>query len=271
MKFKLFIFLFSFLSVNTIFSQKKKSPIHWINNVYQVNVDTLGYKTASYEDVSIGNKTKHLNYTFKNIGKEITFLDSILWGNRNLNQFITKPNETTTISLQLLGPYYKEFNLSNSFFRKRDTTILISLPFYYKGKTYDEEVNFNLTFGKGELIEYDSLYFDVTQKMNNIFDHNTSFCYDCTSFVRYITIKNISQDTILCSKSLKAKSNSFGILNSANPSTYEQVLPNETYKIPLYIDMGDRSKFELHGIIEIITKGITEVYSCVLISDFIKK
>lgn len=263
--------LLSFLSVNTFFAQKKKSPIHWTNNIYHLNVDTLGYKTASYQDISIGNKTKHLNYTFKNIGEEITFLDTILWGNRNFNQFITKPNETTTISLKLLDSYYKEFNLSNSFYSKRDTTILISLPFYYKGKTYNEIVTFNLTFSKGKLIEYDSLYFDVTQKMSKLFHTNTPFCYDCTGFGRYITIKNITQDTILCSKSLKARSNTFGILNNSNPSQYVQVLPGEIYKIPLYIDMENTSKFELHGIIEIIAEGITEVYSCVLISDFVKK
>lgn len=271
MKIKLFILLFGLLFGNALFAQKKKSPIHWINNIYYLNIDTSNYKTASYPDITIGNKTKFLNYTFKNIGKEITFLDTILWGNGNLNQFITKPNETTTISLKLLGSYYKEFDLSNYFYYKKDTTVLISLPFYYKKKTYNEEVTFNLTFGKGKLIEYDSLHFDVTHKMSDLFQSNTPFCYECTRFVRYITIKNISQDTILCSASLKARSNIYGIKNSSNPSQYVQVLPGEIYQIPLDIDMKNNSKFELHGIIEIISKEITEVYSCTLISDFIKK
>jgi hypothetical protein len=276
MKTKFLITIFYILSANThnLLAQNK-SPILWINKVYFINIDTLTNKKPNYFDIASGRqKTKYINYTFKNTGNHVTFLDTILWGNRDFKQFITKPKEITTVSLQLLEyPYSNShiLDLNNIFQKKCDSIINILLPFYYKGKIYRENISCQVTFGKGKLIEYDSLHFDATQKITDIVLNNKLPCFDCNKFTHYFKIENISENKITCTKALIFKSDSFGGLNSFNPPQYVEILPGETYRIPAHIDMREKYNFSSQGIIEVFTDGISEIYKCEVTSKFERK
>jgi hypothetical protein len=184
MKQKFQIFILVMICNQSSILCAQTSPIKWINNFCNINIDTT-FKSfwGHYENY---NSSNVLRYTFENIGEHVTFIDSPNF----YRQYITKPNNTSTISLSSNIDYINVL-------KKRDTAISVYLPFYYEGMLYREKLTYNLTFGKSKLIEYDNLHIDATSFIADTIKSNSS-----VRFTHYFAIKNISKKNILCTKEL---------------------------------------------------------------------
>ena len=154
------IFTLFLLNVYGVFAQK--SPVKFLNNTCNINIDTTSYaKKIAYN--------RDLKYKFVNIGKHVTFIDKkdSKYSREILPYCITKPKDTNTLILKLE-------NFSNSFVEQgfkiqKDTSFVLNVPFYYEGKIYDEKLTLNYTFGKSKLIEYDNPLIRVDDTIKNFY------------------------------------------------------------------------------------------------------
>jgi hypothetical protein len=260
MKFKIQILILLLFCTQTSILFAQTSPIIWIYNSYNINIDTISNKKIDYlNDIIYSNsKVGTLNYTFKNTGEHVTFVDTIFGG---CSQFVTKPHETSTVSLQLS---YSLFNFHNAFWKSRDTTAVLLLPFYYEGKIYREKVTIILSFGKSKLIEYDNFHIDATEKVAQFVNEDTTK-HPSVRFTHYFTIKNISNKPIFCTRELIAWNDAPSLRNQSN---YETILPGKTYRIPAQMNMDRKYRFNCQGKIEVFAEGISEIYKCEIISKF---
>lgn len=262
LKFPISILCWLCTQASSLFAQT--SPIVWTNNSYNINIDTISNKKIGYNDIcnNYNSAANYITYTFKNTGEHVTFVDTIF---SSLQQFVTKPNNTSTVSLYLNSTL---FNFHTAFLKKRDSTAVLLLPFYYEGKTYREKVTCNLTFGKSKLIEYDNFYVDATDKVGQLVSADTINKRPCIRFTHFFTIKNISKNKIMCTKELTAWHDSYNLRNSNATQQYVEILPGKTYKIPVQMNMCERHRFNSQGIIEVFAEGISEIYKCEIISKF---
>lgn len=263
MKFTIPIFTLLLFFTNTSSMFAQTSPILWINSAYNIHIDTISNKRIEQFPDIMNTKAGRLQYTFKNIGKYATFVDTVF---RGYNQFVTKPQETSTVSLYLS---YALFNFHHAFWRRKDTTAVLTLPFYYEGKIYQEKVSCTVSFGKSKLIEYDNFYIDATEKVTQLVNATTNK-YSKITFTHYFTIKNISNEAIFCTKKLVTDSNYFST-SLKNENDYAKVLPGETYQIPVQLSMFGRYKFCRKGKVEVLGAGIGEIYKCEIVSKFEEK
>lgn len=262
MKLQILILTLVLLCIQAFILSAQTSPISWINKSYNIHIDTISNKKIQYANYNsdYGSKVNTLEYTFKNIGKHITFVDTVFQYD---NQFVTKPQETSTVSLVLSST---PLNLQNAFEKRQDTTATIILPFYYAGKIYPEKVTCELSFGKSKLIEYDSFYIDATEKVAQSVktDSNNR---PSIRFTHYFTIKNISKQHIFCTKHLTAWYDASSLRNRGE---YKILLPGETYQIPAQTNMHKKYRFYCPGRIEVFAEGISEIHQCKIISKFEK-
>ena len=253
---KLILLLFC-TKTSILFAQT--SPIIWINNAYNINIDTISNKKIDYYDIIHNNsQASTLNYTFINTGVHVTFVDTIFGDYR---QFVSKPHDTSTVSLHLS---YSLFNFHNAFWKNRDTTAVLLLPFYYEGKIYREKVTCILSFGKSKLIEYDNFHIDATEKVAQFVNADTNK-HPSVIFTHYFTIKNISNKPIFCTKELIAWND---VPTLRNQNNYEKILPGKTYRIPAQMNMDRKYRYNCHGKIEVFAEGISEIHKCEIISKF---
>lgn len=258
MKVKISILLV--ICLQSAMSLAQSSPVLWTNNSYTINIDTSANKKMGFEHYNYDYaRTLFINYSFKNSGSHLTFIDSILSYNPH-NKFITKPNENQTVSIE----YSKVDGLN--FWKKRDTSIFLLIPFYYEGKIYREKVTCNLTFAKSKLITHDQFLIDTTEWISKIVNADTSTSYPSIKFTHYFTIKNISNAPIYCTKQLIAWNDAQNLRN--RNAEYQKILPGETYKIPAQMNMDRKYRFKSKGIIEVFTDEISELYECEINSDF---
>lgn len=253
MKLKFSIFILLSLCKQTLF-YAQTSPVKWINNSYNINVDTCSKNSSGY--CNNYNDFDVLRFAFKNIGEHVTFIDTTDY----CHQYVTKSNDTSTI---LLSPKIDYTNL----LKKRDTTISVSLPFYYEGKIYVEKLTYNLTFGKSKLIAYDKLHVDATNQVAQSVKNDTIHEYPEAYFTHYFTLKNISKKTIYCTKEFLSYDDS-NSLDYYTKGKYFKILPGQTYKIPAVMKMGRRHRFNRAGWIEVFSEDIREVFSCEINSKF---
>lgn len=235
------------------------SPIEWINNSYNINIEpSSNTKDFPFER----NRTKYVNFTFKNVGSHVTFIDTTFLFDPN-NHFITKPNDIQTISLHKdnFGGFTSRIN--------KDTTIYLLLPFYYEGKIFTEKVACNFTFEKSKLIKHDNLQIDATPKVEKIIETETiknNHNNPPVQFTHYFSITNISNKPIYCTKKIVAW-NDYQIFRN-NGYFYEKVLPGQTYQIPAELNMDRKYRFKRSGIIEVFGDDISETFECEVFSDF---
>jgi len=254
----LFIYLLCIQS-SILFSQT--SPVRWINNSYTINIDTTSNQKIDYYTFSNSSISNYAKYSFKNISGHVIFIDSSAF----TNKFITKPNDTTFVSL----PYSNfHFNFDEAFRRKRDTMTTLLLPFYDEGKIIREKVSCNITFGISKLIEYSKLQMDVTDEVTLFVSSDTINEYPSLRLKYFFTIKNISNKTILCTKELIAWND---VPSLRNQKGYVIVLPGESYKIPVHLNMDRKYRFKSQGTIEVLSDNISEVYPCEIVSKFERK
>lgn len=253
MKLKFLIFILWLLCKQTLFFAQS-SPVRWINNSYNINIDTTSKSSSGYYNNY--NSLDVLRYVFKNIGEHVTFIDTTDY----CHQYITKSNDTSTVLLS------SKFNYTNVL-KKRDTTISESLPFYYEGKIYREKVTYNLTFGKSKLIVYDNLHVDATNQVAQSVKNDTINEYRLAYFTHYFTIKNISKTTIYCTKEFLSYDDS-NSLDYYTKGKYVKILPGKTYKIPAVMKMGRHYRFKRAGWIEVFSQDTHEVFSCEINSNF---
>lgn len=260
LKVPLFILLFFCIQTPILFAQT--SPIVWINNSYTINIDTISNKKTNCSSYlyNSDSQVSTLKYTFKNTGEHVTFVDTTYGGN---NQFVTKPHDTSTVSLHLS---YSLFNFQNAFWKNRDTAAGLTLPFYYEGKIFNERVTLILSFGKSKLIEYDKFYIDATEKVANLVNADTNK-YPQIIFTEYFTIKNISNRPIFCTKEFIAWNDAPSLRNQ---NKFEKILPGKTYRIPAQMNMNRKYRFNCQGNIEVFAEGISEIFKCEIISKFEK-
>ena len=244
MKIKYLISLLWLLGTQSPMLFAQTSPVKWINNTYNIHVDTL-----SIENADITSYYTLLRYTFKNIGEHVTFIDT---SQLNLRT-VTKPGDTATVSISLPSDLYKKIR------RKQDTTFYTSLPFYYEGKIYMEKVAYRLTFGRSKLIRYDNLCIDATKAVSEFVCTNPSLKLEY-----YFTIKNISGKPIFCSKEFIAYNDNTHL----NNYKYVEILPGQSYKIPARLYMDRKYRFKCSGKIEVFSKDAREEYYCEIISKY---
>ncbi len=236
------------------------SPIQWINRDYFIHIDTISNKKPAYSPFYYYNtRTNFMNFTFKNNGTHVVFIDTNL-SNSNFNKYIAKPSEIQTVSLTYLN--FK--GLDN--WKKRDTVSYLSLPFYYEGKLYKETVACHLSFGKSKLIEHSALHIDTSQWIESFVNADTSIKNPSLKFTHYFSIKNISDKPIYCTQQFIAWNDSQNLKNPKNE--YEKILPGQTYKIPAQINMDRKYRFNCQGIIEVFTDDTSETFECQIKSNY---
>ena len=261
MKVKISILLLFCLQKSMFMAQT--SPVKWTNDSYTINIDTSSSKKAGIESYGYNfARTRFIKYTFKNIGSHVTFLDTNLSYSPH-NKFITKPNEYQTVSIE----YSHVAGLN--FWKKRDTTVFLLLPFYYEGKIYKEKVSCNLTFAKSKLITHDKLVIDTTEWVSKIVNEYIGEDFSSIKFTHYFSIKNISNEPIFCTKHLTAWNDVQNLRNDRGE--YQKILPGQTYKIPAQMNMDRKYRFKSKGIIEVFTDEISELYECEIISNCKRK
>lgn len=219
------------------------SPIKWKSTSFSMNIDTT-YNNKLYNF----NKLK---YTFSNQGDHVTFIDT----NQVMLRMIAKPKETFDVSLDLP---YSDFSTAYRF--KRDTTIFLTLPFYYEGKIFREKLSYQLTFGKSKLIEHDDFILDVTDEVARMIMSDTAHKHPSIKLTKFFTIKNISDKPIFVLDSYIAYNDAPSIKNFGNK--FMEIKPNQIFKIPVELMMDRKYKFTCRGEIEIFTDGMREVFQC---------
>lgn len=257
LKFQITIYLFACIQTSICVAQT--SPVEWINNSYNINIDPSSNKKNIFHDRS---RTSYVYFNFKNVGSHVTFIDTTFLYEPN-NHFLTKPNDTQTVALHI-----NNFEGLGSRIKK-DTKVSLLLPFYYEGKIFAEKVTCNFTFGKSKLIKHDNLQIDATKKVENIIETDTIkkyYDYPVIQFTHYFSITNISDKPIYCTKKLVAWYDSQSFRNHG--FLYEKILPGETYQIPAELNMHSRYRFISWGIIEVFGNDISETFECVVMSEF---
>lgn len=253
MKLKFSILILLFLCKQTLFFAQT-SPVKWINNFYNINIDTTSKSSSGHYNNYNGRDI--LRYAFKNVGKQVTFIDTTGYGDK----CVTKPNDTSIVMLS------SKFDYTNVL-KKRDTTISELISFYYEGNKYKEKLTYNLTFGKSKLIVYDNLHFDATNQVAHIFKNDTISEYPNANFTHYFTIKNINKKMIFCTKEFLSYDDS-NSLDYYTQGKYVKILPGQTYKIPAVMKMGRHYRFNRASWIEVFSEDTREVYSCEINSKF---
>lgn len=249
-----FLFLKQFTA---LFGQK--SPIQWINNLFTINIDTNFNKKNEWGFSNGYNSgAENLNFTFKNIGEHLTFIDTNIF----YRKIIAKPDETVSVALS-----WYQFNFHDAIWKGKDTIVHILLPFYYEGKIYREKITCKLTFGKSKLIEHDDLDIDLSKKVSEFVYADTAKKNPSLMYTHFFTIKNISKKTIFCSRELVAYNDSQELrIRSQNP--YVEILPGESYKVPAKLLMDRKYRFNCVGKIEVFNEDMREEHRCDIISKF---
>lgn len=242
MKIQILLFFLFCHQISELFAQT--SPIFWKSNSYNINIDTTSNKEGT---------SRALEFTFINKGDHVTFVDfdSLNYDRRD---YVTKPNESSTISLRLY-----DFNL-DTYRKKKNTTAVLSLPFYYDGKIFKEKVTCQLTFGKSKLIKHNSFYFDASDTIAQLAKAGKQI-----QFTHYFTITNIGSKTIFCTKSITVWNDAGGFYNYGK---FEVIPPGRSYKIPVEINMDRKFNFMRTGNIEVYAEGISEIHNCKISSHF---
>ncbi len=253
-------FLLSFLFLKqftVLFAQE--SPVQWINNSYTINVDLFSDKNNDWGFTNSSDNTReNLNFTFKNIGEQSTFIDT----NTFYKKISAKPNETVTVSLS-----WYQFKLSEALNKEKDTIVYILLPFSYEGKIYREKIACKLTFEKSKLIKHDDLHINLTKKVNKIVFADAAKKDPSLMYTHYFTIKNISEKPIFCTKELVAYNDSQE-LRDRHQGGYVEILPGQEYKVPAKLLMDKKYRFNCKGKIEVLTENTREEHFCEIISKF---
>lgn len=258
LKFKMAFFFW--LCVLAMGAQGQTSPVQWVNQTYTINVDTVTTKNALFPlQYSDSPRSNQAHFTFENIGTHVTFIDSS-FSIQSTERCIAKPRERKTISLNLRT--FKGID----FYAKKDTTVKLSLPFYYEGEIVREEVSCCLTFGESKLITHDNFQIDTTAWVMDIVKEDSLGRTPSLCFTHYFTITNISNQPIYCTKQLIAWNDAQDLQNRM--CEYELVLPGHSYKIPARLNMDRRYRFKSRGVIEVFTDNFCETFGCEVVSNY---
>lgn len=244
------ILLIGFMNVK---ATAQESPIHWINNTFTVNLDTLNFKHVRIQNHSSSlNPIHNLTFYFTNKGKQITYVDSV-FGNSMNDQSLAKPGETQNLSIT-----FDAFSFAYHSFR--DTSLHFFIPFYYQGRIYSEKLTCHFTFGKSKLIAYDYFITDLTDTVQSIIDSDTTKPLPSLSYTHYFKVKNISNKPIHCTHSFIAWNDAQHLRNRSN--AYHVILPGETYLIPAQLYMDRKYRFSCSGGIHVYNEDTSEIYHC---------
>ncbi|MEN9998759.1 MAG: hypothetical protein RI922_1749 [Bacteroidota bacterium] len=248
-----------FACIQSFIVQAQESPIQWKSNTFNLNVDTTAYNKSIGKGFSTSYYpySTNVSYTFTNVGEHVTFLDTTAF----YKQYLTKPGESNQIELNSI----QVFNYYTAFRKLHDTTMHVYLPFYYEGKIYREKLGCELTFGKSKLIKYDSLFIDATERVENFLRSDTISEYPSLRLTYYFTIKNTTKKPILCTKDFVAWNDSQALRNN---NGYVEILPGQSYKIPVQLNMDRKYRFQSAGKIEVLADGIREEFQCEIRSKY---
>ncbi len=259
MKRDLLIIVFSVFLINILHIRAQSSPILWINNSYNINIDTNANKGKDRNFYIIQNDYRRANnyveYTFKNKGNDAVYIDTLL--SRAIdNPYLTNPKTVSTIDLKVKPTFFNNDYFSN------DTTTVISLPFHYKGKIYNENIYCNISFGKSKLIEYSDLFIDATENVGQLVKADSIKKKHCPVQLKYyVRVKNISKNPIMCTQELVVWNDSPCCFNNIR-NLYKKILPGDSYDVLLELNMFEKTMFASKGKIVVYSKNTREGFIC---------